>query len=146
MSQEKKMIKSPLGTLELEFKDRYLVSLKIHNEIVSSPHNFMDVIDGYFEGRIKSFDFPLQLQGTTFQKKVWMTLQRIPYGQTWSYSQLAQEIGSGARAVANACAKNPLPLIIPCHRVLRQDGALGGYSAGQGVATKSYLLRLEGAL
>lgn len=89
-----------------------------------------------------------QSDGTDFQKKVWKALCAIPAGKTVTYTQLAEKIGqpSAVRAVANACGKNPFAPDVPCHRVLRADGGLGGYSGQGGVATKRNLLKKEGAL
>lgn len=99
----------------------------------------------YFERKLYTFKLPLDYQGTAFQKAVWKGLQQIPYGTTWSYRQLAQAIGhpKAVRAVGNANGANPIPLIIPCHRVIRSNGALGGYS--QGISIKKALLELENA-
>ena len=85
------------------------------------------------------------MHGTTFQKKVWNELKSIPVGATRSYKEIATAIGhpNSARAVANACGKNPLPVKIPCHRAIRSDGSLGGYSAKDGKRTKEKLLQLE---
>ena len=85
------------------------------------------------------------MQGTPFQKKVWNELKTIPFGATRSYIEIAIAIGhpNSARAVANACGKNPCPIKIPCHRVIRSDGSLGGYSAEGGINGKEKLLQLE---
>ena len=87
-----------------------------------------------------------ELIGTEFQLKVWNTLKKIPSGEVWTYTQLAQFIGhpSSPRAVANACGANPYPIVIPCHRVIRSDGSIGGYSGEGGVETKRRLLSEEG--
>ena len=86
-----------------------------------------------------------KFQGTLFQKKVWSELTKIPKGETKSYREIAVAIGHplAARAVANACGQNPYPIIIPCHRAIRSDGSLGGYSAQGGIATKRRLLDEE---
>lgn len=95
----------------------------------------------YLEG--KELDLPLDVQGTEFQKRVWAAIKTIPYGETKSYSEIAEMIGKpeAHRAVANACGANPVPLIVPCHRVVRKDGSLGGY--GLGVDKKEFLLKME---
>lgn len=87
-----------------------------------------------------------ELVGTEFQLKVWNALKKIPKGEVWTYTQLAQFIGhpNSQRAVANACGANPYPIIIPCHRVIRSDGSIGGYSGEGGVETKRKLLSDEG--
>ena len=97
----------------------------------------------FLDGRQARLDMPMDIQGTAFQIRVWRALQAIAYGQTKSYSQVAADIGmpKAVRAVANACATNPVPLVIPCHRVIRSNGELGGY--GQGVERKVALLEME---
>lgn len=104
-------------------------------------------LDDYFAGRRMHFDLPLDLSsGTAFQQKVWQALLQIGYGETISYATLAKRIGQDKayRAVANANAKNPISIIVPCHRVIASDGKLGGYAGG--VAVKESLLNLEGIL
>lgn len=101
-------------------------------------------LEEYFAGQRTHFNLPLNPSGTPFQQKVWETLQRIPYGKLWSYGKVALELGNPklSRAVGNANGKNPIPIIIPCHRVVHADGSLGGYSSG--IAIKRKLLELEG--
>ena len=101
-------------------------------------------VEAYFDGALTRFDLPLAPHGTAFQRRVWAALAAIPFGATRSYGALAAELGSHARAVGGACGRNPLPLLIPCHRVLAAGGGLGGYSGQDGVATKAWLLRHEG--
>jgi len=102
-------------------------------------------LEEYFEGKRNSFDVSLDLEGTEFQKKVWKQLQKIPYGKTCAYKDIASKIKNekAVRAVGTANGKNPICIIIPCHRVVAADGSLGGYTAGLGIKTK--LLNLEGA-
>jgi len=99
----------------------------------------------FLAGRRDAFDLPLRPQGTAFQQQVWHTLAEIPFGQTWTYAQLASRIGkpSAMRAVGAANGRNPLPIVLPCHRVIGADGSLTGF--GGGLPTKLALLRLEGA-
>ena len=99
----------------------------------------------YFAGALQRFDLPLVLTGTDFQKQVWNTLQTIPFGETRSYGWLAREIGrpTASRAVGAANGANPIPIIIPCHRVIGTNGALTGF--GGGIETKKFLLDLEDA-
>ncbi len=99
----------------------------------------------YFAGVRRAFDLPVSPQGTPFQCQVWRTLAKIGYGETWSYRDLAQAIGNPAavRAVGAANGRNPLPIVLPCHRVIGADGALVGF--GGGLEIKATLLRLEGA-
>lgn len=100
----------------------------------------------YFNGERKSFNIPLELKGTEFQKRVWNELIKIPYGDAASYKEIAEKIGSkkSYRAVGNANGKNPIPIIIPCHRVIISNGKLGGYTGGLEIKIK--LLELEGYL
>lgn len=103
-------------------------------------------LDEYFDGKRKKFDLPLALSGTPYQVKVWTAIARIPFGQTKSYGDLAHETDSGPRAVGGACGRNPIGIIVPCHRVLGSHGSLGGYSGAGGLETKKRLLKLEGLL
>jgi len=100
----------------------------------------------YFSRLRREFDLPLDLRGTPFQQQVWAELRKVPYGQTVSYGELARRIGrpAAARAVGQAVGANPVPIIVPCHRVVGADGSLVGY--GGGLEIKSALLRLEGVL
>ncbi len=102
-----------------------------------------DQIQAYLEGHRTCFDLPLNAIGTAFQKRVWSAMNEIPYGAVQTYGEVARQIGSGARPVGTACGANPLPIIIPCHRVVAAGGGLGGYSAGCGLDTKRALLALE---
>jgi methylated-DNA-[protein]-cysteine S-methyltransferase len=98
----------------------------------------------YFEGKLREFDLPLVPRGTEFQLQVWNALREIPYGKTCSYAELAQTIGKpkAVRAVGAANGRNPLAIVVPCHRVIGSDGSLTGY--GGGMRNKEYLLALEG--
>lgn len=100
----------------------------------------------YFAGRLREFDLPLAPRGSPFELQVWRALLEIPYGTTCSYSEIARRLGAptASRAVGAANGRNPLPIVVPCHRVIGADGSLTGY--GGGLETKRYLLRLEGAL
>lgn len=100
-------------------------------------------LQAYFDGRRMAFDLPLAPAGTPFQQRVWLQLLGIPAGRTCSYRDLAARLGTSPRAVGAANAANPIPILIPCHRVVAADGSLGGYSGGEGVATKRFLLALE---
>ena len=103
-------------------------------------------LEEYFDGARRDFDLTLNPVGTPFQVLTWNTLATIPYGETWSYGQLAKHIGEpdAARAVGAANGRNPIPIVLPCHRVIGADGSLTGF--GGGLDTKAALLRLEGAL
>jgi len=100
-------------------------------------------LQAYFDGKLKEFDLPLSLEGTEFQLRVWNSLRTIPYGETISYAELAQRVGQpkAVRAVGLANGSNPIPIIIPCHRVIGSDGNLTGF--GGGLAAKKKLLDLE---
>jgi methylated-DNA-[protein]-cysteine S-methyltransferase len=104
-------------------------------------------LDAYFAGELLTFDLPLELHGTEFQRRCWLALGSIPYGQTVSYSEQARRLGLGsdaARAVGAANGCNPLPIVLPCHRVIGADGSLTGF--GGGLHKKRFLLEHEGAL
>ncbi|MEM2892650.1 MAG: methylated-DNA--[protein]-cysteine S-methyltransferase [Candidatus Bathyarchaeia archaeon] len=103
-------------------------------------------LEEYFRGNKVIFDIPLDLRGTEFQRDVWRAIYKIPYGRLSSYGRIAEEIGRprAVRAVGNAVGANPLPIVIPCHRIIRADGGLGGY--GGGIDLKLYLLSIEGII
>ena len=135
-------------TLPQPSKEQAIATLGIDtNKAILSQGNFRDLIkqfQDYFMGRRVNFQDKLDLsEATVFQRDVWKAAKRIPYGETRSYAWLAQQIGKpgAARAVGQALRKNPLPIIIPCHRVLTSDGKLGGFS--EGPKMKKYLLALE---
>lgn len=100
----------------------------------------------YFAGECRTFDLPLAPQGTPFQREVWNALSTIGFGETWSYVDLARAVGrpKASRAVGAANGRNPLPIVVPCHRVIGANGSLTGF--GGGLPTKEFLLSLEGAL
>ena len=101
-------------------------------------------LEQYFGGRRRTFDLPLVLRGTEFERRVWSALTEIPFGVTRTYGQLARQIGNAAacRAVGRANARNPVPIIVPCHRIIGADGSLTGF--GGGLVRKEWLLRHEG--
>lgn len=103
-------------------------------------------LDAYFDGDLREFDLPIIPQGTKHQEKVWRAMTNIPYGETTTYGDMAKHIGSAAQAVGGACGRNPIPILVPCHRVVARAGRLGGYSGDGGLYTKRALLVLEGAL
>jgi len=100
-------------------------------------------ISAYFEGKVTRFSSPVHPQGSPFDIKVWEVLQRIPLGETRSYQEIAQQVGTprGCRAIGGANRRNPIPLLIPCHRVIKKDGGLGGFSCGTEI--KEWLLQFE---
>jgi methylated-DNA-[protein]-cysteine S-methyltransferase len=99
----------------------------------------------YFAGHRRTFELPLDLRGTAFQRRAWLALAEIGYGETRTYAEQARRLGlaHGARAVGSANARNPLPIVLPCHRLVGTNGSLTGYAGG--IDTKELLLRLEGA-
>ena len=141
---------SPLGLIALEEEENRLIRLFFPENAVPIPPSSSLLreaarqLDCYWVGELKAFSLPLAPKGTPFQREVWQGLQAIPYGCTLSYGQFAARIGHprACRAVGQANGKNPLPILIPCHRVIAADGSLGGYSAG--ALIKKRLLALEG--
>lgn len=147
---------SPVGKLCWAVRDGMLEALWFHERITrysttDAPkarrcevsEEIRAQLIAYFEGDRKSFDLPLNLHGTEFQRATWHVLQAIPYGQTVSYAKQAILMGQpkATRAVANANGANPIPIIIPCHRVIASNGSLGGYSPGTKI--KQWLLQHE---
>jgi methylated-DNA-[protein]-cysteine S-methyltransferase len=151
------MISSPLGNILLVADDRGLITINFQNgkgakkpprDSEESAMPFKDAasqLRAYFRGELKKFTIPLSPQGTAFQLGVWKELCRIPYGKTISYRELAQRVGrpTAWRAVGSANRCNPLPIVVPCHRVIGSNGQLTGYYGGTHL--KEYLLKLESA-
>lgn len=159
-------LKSPLGPLAAEFNEQGALrrldfldqSFAAHwsarqvacnmqlREDAARAQPLERELEAYFAGTLRAFEHPLDLAGTDFQRRVWKALCEIPYGEVISYGQLAERLGkSGAsRAVGSANGANPVPVLVPCHRVIAANGGLGGYSAG--LDRKRQLLELEGAL
>jgi methylated-DNA-[protein]-cysteine S-methyltransferase len=157
---------SPFGTLLLARTPRGLVRVGLPNQdsdelllelaervsprVLEAPAQFEHArreLDLYFEGKLTHFDLPLDWQlSRDFRRRVLRAISRIPYGQTRSYTQMAASAGNerAVRAAGTACGSNPIPVVVPCHRVLRSGGALGGY--GGGLPMKQALLELEGVL
>ncbi len=142
-------VQSPLGPLTLaEARDcitRLDWRAAVRTEETPLLREARRQLAAYFAGKLRAFDLPLALHGSPFQQSVWRAMQRIPYGETRSYGELAHETDSAPRAVGGACGSNPIAIIVPCHRVLAAGQRIGGYSGGKGVATKRRLLELEGA-
>ncbi|HEY3911181.1 MAG TPA: methylated-DNA--[protein]-cysteine S-methyltransferase [Stellaceae bacterium] len=140
-------IDSPVGPLAITESDDAIVAVGWGNHAGSEATPLLAEarrqLAAYFERRLTSFDLPLRPAGSAFEQRVWAAMRQIPHGQTRSYGELAMEIGSAPRAIGRACGKNPIPIMIPCHRVLARSG-LGGYSGGAGLETKRALLALEG--
>jgi methylated-DNA-[protein]-cysteine S-methyltransferase len=139
-------IPSPIGQLTIDESDDAIVAIRWADAPAGNGSPLLAEaarqLAAYFAGRLSHFDLPLAPAGSPFEARVWSAMQAIPYGETRSYGDLAQAIGSAPRAVGGACGKNPIPIVIPCHRVLAKTG-LGGYSGSGGFATKQSLLALE---
>lgn len=158
-----RVMDSPLGPILLTAEAGALTGLHFRDDLSVSPKEWVVGRDGgddaepdeqvvaeaerqlreYFAGQRVDFDLPLAPEGTVFQAKVWAALQRIPYGETWSYGRLATEIGqpTASRAVGLANGRNPIAIVIPCHRVIGANGTLTGYASG--TERKRWLLDLE---
>lgn len=142
-------LKNDLGIITLTFSDEGLHTIFLNENKgnivfeLSKENQYLKQLKEYFAGNRKQFDLPLVLIGTPFQTKVWEYIQHIPYGETQTYNEVAQGIGhpNGQRAVGNALHANPIPIVFPCHRVIRSDGGLGGF--GLGIDVKQKLLDLE---
>ena len=146
---------SPVGTITLAGRDGVLMHLRMddqshepsgRDEWEHDPAAYDDAVaqlEAYFAGERTEFELDLQLEGTAFQREVWAALLEIPYGETWSYGELAERIGKpgAARAAGLANGRNPVGIIVPCHRVIGADGSLTGY--GGGLERKRFLLELE---
>jgi methylated-DNA-[protein]-cysteine S-methyltransferase len=147
------VVDSPIGPLGLVATRDGLASVRFHANRFpvegSSPilADAAEQLASYFAGELTTFDLPLDLEGSEFQRRCWLALATIPYGRTVSYGEQARRLGYGpekARAVGAANGQNPLPLVLPCHRVIGADGSLTGF--GGGLPMKRFLLEHEGAL
>jgi len=138
---------SPVGDLSLSQDEDAIVALDWGWGRDQTPTPLLKEavkqLNAYFDGKLTDFDLPLAPFGTAFQKRVWQQMCKIPYGKTRTYGKVAGKLKSGARPVGTACGRNPIPIIIPCHRILG-TATLGGYSGAGGLETKVALLRLEG--
>lgn len=144
-----RLINSPVGLLTLRAEDGALTAILFGDQRTGLPGSdqILDQAEAelkeYFAGERKEFAVPIRLTGTEFQKKVWAALAEIPYGETATYGEIAVRIGKpkACRAVGTANHHNPVPIIVPCHRVIGAGGSLTGY--GGGLEVKAYLLTLE---
>lgn len=153
MEKAQRKITTQIGPLYLVASEKFLYGVfwkdqKIAKEETGSKESKMldkaeKQIGEYLTGKRESFDIPLKLEGTDFQKRVWAELEKIPYGQTRSYKQIASALKDpkACRAVGTANGKNPVSLIVPCHRVINENGKMGGYAGGLNI--KEFLLGLE---
>ena len=148
------VMESPIGELVLVEQDGAVAGLYMdaHRGVAASAYGervgdalpaLREQLAAYFAGALEVFDVPLATQGSDFQRRVWAGLREIPYGQTWSYGQLAAHLGqpTASRAVGLANGRNPVSIVVPCHRVIGSSGALTGY--GGGVERKRWLLEHE---
>ena len=148
---------SPLGRIELSSDGESITSLSIEQEghlpWEAAPERTADVLEAaveqlqaYFAGERTSFDLPISLRGSEFQQAVWSQLSELPFGGVASYGEIGHATGrpTAGRAVGGAVGANPIPIIVPCHRVLASDGRITGYSGGNGIPTKVWLLDHEG--
>ena len=138
----------PIGNIIIEEQDGYIVKLSFSSGEAGGEDSALlrearKQLEQYFKGERKEFELPVKLKGTEFQQRVWRALREIPYGETRSYGDIAEEIGSprAARAVGGANNKNPVMIIVPCHRVIGSDGSMVGF--GGGIELKRQLLELE---
>jgi methylated-DNA-[protein]-cysteine S-methyltransferase len=143
---------SPVGAITLLARDNKVVFLTMGSDITPDFGRSNVLQDGkkqlinYFKGKSKELDFATDLEGTAFQKTVWKEISKIGFGEVTTYAEIAKNIGNpkAVRAVGGAVGSNPVPLIIGCHRVLGASGKITGYSGGDGLPTKRWLLALEG--
>ena len=137
----------PVGKLKIEYSDCAVTGISRTGEQGGEPSPVSETaakeLSEYFEGRRKSFEFPIKTHGTAFQEKVWAALRAIPYGETRSYKDIAAAIGNekACRAVGGANNKNPIAIVTPCHRVIGAGGSMVGYAGG--LDMKEFLLALE---
>ena len=141
-------IPSPIGPLTIDEHDDAIVAIRWADAPAGNGSPLLAEaarqLGAYFAGKLRDFDLPLAAHGSPFESRVWAAMQQIPYGETRCYGDLAAAVGSAPRAVGRACGTNPIPIVIPCHRVLAKAG-FGGYSGEGGLATKRRLLAIEGA-
>jgi len=137
---------TPLGPLTLSEEDGAIVAVDWGwgRDQTETPLLCLgrEQMQAYFDGTLKTFDLPLAPAGTAYRRRVWLTLSGIPYGQTRTYQQIATVAGGSPRSVGGANGANPIPIIVPCHRVVAVGG-IGGYSGCDGIATKRFLLTIE---
>jgi methylated-DNA-[protein]-cysteine S-methyltransferase len=152
MSRRTRTLTSPIGSLRITAGNGAIIGLdwcdsaEISGDADPLLAAAVHQLEAYFAGTQRAFDLPLAPAGSAHDRRVWRAMLAIPFGTTRSYGEIAAAIGSSARAVGAACGRNPIPVIIPCHRVLAAGGRLGGYSGAGGSGTKRRLLALEGAM
>lgn len=150
---------SPIGTLTIEEADERIVAIRWSSSADAAPGGgdggggggngspllaeAARQLAAYFAGKLRDFDLPLMPQGSPFETRVWAAMRAIPFGETRCYDDLACAVGSAPRAIGRACGRNPIPIVIPCHRVVAKSDGIGGYSGEGGLATKQRLLAFE---
>lgn len=141
--------KAPFGIIDIELNDNKLAKLILitdNKEKKKLPHDIQNELECYFHFPHHSFNLDLSLKGTPFQQTVWEAIKKIPHGTTMTYKMVAEQLKTSPRAVGNACRANPIPIVIPCHRVIAQKG-LGGFfgdTTGKLIEIKKWLLQHEG--
>jgi methylated-DNA-[protein]-cysteine S-methyltransferase len=142
-------VDSPVGPLTMVERDGAIVRLRWGGAHGTDETTLLRTaaaqLSGYFFCELKRFDLPVAPGGSEEERAVWHQMELIPYGRTRTYGDLAAVIGCTAQSIGEACGRNPIPIIVPCHRVVAANGKLGGFSGGAGVATKRALLVLENA-
>jgi methylated-DNA-[protein]-cysteine S-methyltransferase len=144
---------SPVGGLEIEATDKAIIAVHWVDDTDELPDaagplltEAREQLAAYFARRLSAFDLPLAPAGSPFERAVWRQMCDIPFGETMTYGEMATAVGGMARAVGSACGANPIPVIIPCHRVLGAGNRMVGYSGRGRIETKRWLLVHEGAL
>ena len=146
------VVAAPVGLLGIRLSGGQLLGIDFSPPVTTirrgpdgAAREVLDQLFHYFEDPHWRFDLPVEMRGTPFQRRVWQALRRIPCGSTRSYGELARDLGSSARAVGGACRRNPIPIIVPCHRVIAASGVGGfmGQRDGKALAIKQWLLDHE---
>jgi len=136
-----------IGWITIKAIDQKLLSVKFGKQKKKNSSPFLNIVKkqilNYISGNLKKFKLNLLIQGSNLQKKIWNELQKIPYGKTKTYGQIAKKLNTSPRYVGNVCGQNKHLLVIPCHRVIRSDGSLGGFSSLGGIKLKERLIHLE---
>jgi methylated-DNA-[protein]-cysteine S-methyltransferase len=143
-------VTTPVGPMVVKEIDGQIVSIRWGETRVEQDTPVLAAaaqqLNAYFYCGLREFDLKLAPAGSEFEQAVWQEMLRIPFGATKTYGEIARAVGGMPQAVGGACGSNPIPIVIPCHRVLAGGGRIGGYSGRGGAETKTFLLTLEGAL